>query len=596
MYTGIRATGDFAVVFFVLVVLICGFFTLNLIIAVVVDNFDRMGRGKEYSALLTKPQAIVVRATRLRDMFPLIVNEQPPDTEGDCLKGILHQVWYAINKRVPEPESMEEKGSPLFDNIIMLCIATNAFFMCTSSNTQSEDWKNTLTFLDNIFTIIYTLEAVLKIFANWTTNDGFGIESCCDTKQDGTVECKYSYDFWNVPPLRWWSDGWHLYWRDNWNKFDFIVVACSLPALFVKDSGGAPTATVRLLRLCRLVKVIQRAPMMRACFATLTYALPSMLNIAVLLFIVFYIWSVLGISVFGVPKAEWPFGKADAFGSDAFRKITANCYNSIEGSKLTYSTYLQTFNFNSFKNALIINWRIATNDEWESVYCWTYNKNAAMTVFYFTSFGMFGTYLMANLFIAVMLMTLRDNLMTEESRPYLEYAGLKQWVDEWKKQDPNGRGYIKGEAFQKTLMNSPILVGALLGRLDIRPEATVEAEAALGDFFNEVDPVMDGNRIVTEKHIKNILESGKFHILMKKYGINTPREENRVYYNNAIYAIAGLITGYMNLQVPLSSGEAKKPRHKRTEIRISAWMKQGNIDNMDSGADVQDGAKDATDV
>lgn len=69
-----------------------------------------------------------------------------------------------------------------------------------------------------------------------------------------------------------------------------------------------------------------------------------------------------------------------------------------------------------------------------------------------------------------------------------------------------------------------------------------------------------------------------------------------MYYNNAIYAIAGLITGYMNLQVPLSSGEAKKPRHKRTEIRISAWMKQGNIDNMDSGADVQDGAKDATDV
>merc|ERR1711881_507895 len=104
-------------------------------------------------------------------------------------------------------------------------------------------------------------------------------------------------------------------------------------------------------------------------------------------------------------------------------------------------------NFNSFKNAVITNWRIATNDEWEAVYCWTYTMNSKMTVFYFTSFGMFGTYLMANLFIAVMLMTLRDNLR-KESRTTLERAGVKMWVDEWKKQDPNGQGYVSGKQFQ----------------------------------------------------------------------------------------------------------------------------------------------------
>merc|ERR1711881_720686 len=228
-------------------------------------------------------------------------------------------------------------------------------------------------------------------------------------------------------------------------------------------------------------------------------------------------------------------------------------------------------NFNSFKNAVITNWRIATNDEWEAVYCWTHAMNSEMTVFYFTSFGMFGTYLMANLFIAVMLMTLRDNLRTEESRTTLERAGVKMWVDEWKKQDPNGQGYVSGKQFQKTLIESPVLVGALLGKLDLREEKTVEAEAALGDFYNDVDPDMDAERSVQPAHLKRIFLSGKFHIKMIKYGINTPRECNRVYYDNAMYAIAGVITNYMNIQPPLSPGEASKPKHKRTELRIKAW-------------------------
>lgn len=619
LYTGIRSTGTFAIVFFLLVVLICGFFTLNLIIAVVVDNFDRIGRGKEYSALLTKPQAISIRSTRLCDMFPLIVNEKPPKVDGDCLMGVRATVWYAINRRVPKPESLEDQGAPLFDNLIMFCIAANAVSMMQTTNTMTDGKRKILELLDDAFTIIYLTEAILKIFANWTTNDDYKCgEGFWSYKTDGTCEFNYGWDIWNIPPFKWWSTGWQLYWRDNWNKFDFIVVAASLPNLFSKScslaqkaarvpgcAGGAPTATVRLLRLCRLVKVIQRAPMMRACFATLTYALPSMLNIAVLLFIVFYIWSVLGISVFGIPKAEWPFCLPDAagvcpprtdgygFNTAAFRKITENCYNSIEGSKLTYSSYLETFNFNSFKNALIINFRIATNDEWEAVYCWTYHKDPTMTVFYFTSFGMFGTYLMANLFIAVMLMTLRDNLKTEESRPELNYAGVKQWVDQWKKQYPNGRGWIEDKQFVQTLKESSVLVGAILGKLDLRPEATVEKEEARKDFFNEFDPDEDDKRTVTDEHLKQIFLSNKFHVKMIKYGINTPREMNRVYYNNAMYAIAGVITNHMNIQPPFSPGEAKKPRFKRTEIRIAAWSKQGDIANLggDDDEDIQDGAK-----
>lgn len=126
--------------------------------------------------------------------------------------------------------------------------------------------------------------------------------------------------------------------------------------------------------------------------------------------------------------------------------------------------------------------------------------------------------------------------------------------------------------------------------MDIRPEATVEAEAALGDFYNDIEPDLDEKRIVTDAHLKRIFLSNKFHVKMIKYGINTPRECNRVYYDNAIYAIAGIVTSYMNLQVPLSPGEMKKPKHKRTEIRIALWMKQSDVNNLgdEDGDDVHE--------
>lgn len=596
MYTGIRATGSFAIVFFILVVLICGFFTLNLIIAVVVDNFNRMGAGKEYNALLTKPQAIHIRSARLMEMYPLIVNEDFRPREGDMFSGLRSILYSFINFRYPPPPDLANLPSPWFDTFIMLCIAANAFFMCTSSKcaegdivfggAECKEWNGTLDTLDNIFTIIYTVEAALKIFANWTTNGGLLPDGCTEETSDG-FKCKYVwYEFWNIPPFKWWTDGWQLYWRDPWNKFDFIVVAASL--IGMGFSSGAPTATVRLLRLGRLVKVIANTPKMRACFATLMYALPSMVNIGVLLFIVFYIWSVFGISVFGFAKDDWNDGLHNTpINTDKrFRDITSQCYNSIEGPKARASASLPTFNFNSFGSALLSNWRIATNDEWEAIYCWTYKKSAEGAVFYFTTFGLFGNYLMANLFIAVMLMTWRDNIKMENQKVPLDAAGVDEWVDEWKKIDPNGTGFSSGEDFQKTLTESPVLVGLMLGKLGQRRDQTVTVAQELGDFYNDVDPRQDAKRTVTNAHLGKIFTSQKFHVVMQKYGLGTPRECSRVYYKNAIYAIAGVVTGYMNLEPPYAQkGRDKLPKHLRTEERIHSWHQKGDINNMGQGDD-----------
>ena len=56
---------------------------------------------------------------------------------------------------------------------------------------------------------------------------------------------------------------------------------------------------VRLLRVARIVRLIKRAPVLRALFLTLVYAGPSLANIGMLLFVIFFIWGIFGIEQFG---------------------------------------------------------------------------------------------------------------------------------------------------------------------------------------------------------------------------------------------------------------------------------------------------------
>jgi len=64
-------------------------------------------------------------------------------------------------------------------------------------------------------------------------------------------------------------------------------------------------------------------------------------------------------------------------------------------------------------------------------------------------------------------------------------------------------------------------------------------------------------------------------VWIKKTGVGSASsEEKRVYYHNAIYAIAGLVTNYMNIEPPTS--EKGKGLFDRTEISLYKWTKDEN--------------------
>ena len=91
--------------------------------------------------------------------------------------------------------------------------------------------------------------------------------------------------------------GWHLYWESMWNKIDFVVawsggIGAILPGIF-------PSNIIRMVRFFRLLKVIQVFKGLRTLVITAVSAIPGVINVSALSLLVIFIFSCLGISLFG---------------------------------------------------------------------------------------------------------------------------------------------------------------------------------------------------------------------------------------------------------------------------------------------------------
>jgi voltage-gated sodium channel len=88
------------------------------------------------------------------------------------------------------------------------------------------------------------------------------------------------------------------YWQDPWNIFDFLIVAIAL----VPASG--PFSVLRALRVLRVLRLISMVPSMRRVVGGLLAALPGMTSISALLALILYVAAVMGTKLFGEVAPE----------------------------------------------------------------------------------------------------------------------------------------------------------------------------------------------------------------------------------------------------------------------------------------------------
>lgn len=107
------------------------------------------------------------------------------------------------------------------------------------------------------------------------------------------------------------------FFREGWNVFDFTIVGIALlPAT-------GPFSVLRALRIVRVLRLVSIVPQMRRVITALLHAVPGMTSIMAVLFIIFYVASVLVTKLFGVnPEFEELFGSLGASMYTLFQIMT----------------------------------------------------------------------------------------------------------------------------------------------------------------------------------------------------------------------------------------------------------------------------------
>jgi len=155
------------------------------------------------------------------------------------------------------------------------------------------------------------------------------------------------------------------YFADGWNVFDFfIVVICLLPV------GGPFAAVLRLARALRLLRLVSALPKLQLLVGALLKSLSAMGYVSLLLALLFYIYAVAGIHLFGANDPK---------------------------------------NFGSLPTAFLSLFQLVTLENWsELFYTQTAFVPGIKVAIYFVTFIVFGTMIILNLFIGIIMNSMSE--------------------------------------------------------------------------------------------------------------------------------------------------------------------------------------------
>uniref|UniRef100_A0A4W6BSL9 Sodium channel protein n=1 Tax=Lates calcarifer TaxID=8187 RepID=A0A4W6BSL9_LATCA len=249
--------------YFVIFIIFGSFFTLNLFIGVIIDNFNQQKKKISCQDIfMTEEQKKYYNAMKkLGSKKPQKPIPRPTNAFQGC-------VFDCITKQA-------------FDIVIMILICLNMVTMMVETDDQTPEMDKILYWINLVFIVLFTGECVLKMIS-----------------------------------LR------HYYFTIGWNIFDFVVVILSIVGMFLSEVIEkyfvSPTLfrVIRLARIGRILRLIKGAKGIRTLLFALMMSLPALFNIGLLLFLVMFIYAIFGMSNFAYVKRE--AGIDDMFNFETF--------------------------------------------------------------------------------------------------------------------------------------------------------------------------------------------------------------------------------------------------------------------------------------
>ncbi|XP_034649416.1 voltage-dependent N-type calcium channel subunit alpha-1B isoform X20 [Trachemys scripta elegans] len=294
--------------------------------------------------------------------------------------------------------------SPPFEYFIMVMIALNTIVLMMKFYGAPDAYEEMLKCLNIVFTSMFSMECVLKIIA-------FGVLN---------------------------------YFRDAWNVFDFVTVLGSITDILVTEIADnfINLSFLRLFRAARLIKLLRQGYTIRILLWTFVQSFKALPYVCLLIAMLFFIYAIIGMQVFG--------------------NIALDDDTSINRHN----------NFRTFLQALMLLFRSATGEAWHEIMLSCLSNRACdklsgltknecgsdFAYFYFVSFIFLCSFLMLNLFVAVIM----DNFeyLTRDSS-ILGPHHLDEFIRVWAEYDPAACGRISYTDMYEMLrhMSPPLGLG-----------------------------------------------------------------------------------------------------------------------------------------
>ncbi|XP_032298869.1 sodium channel protein type 5 subunit alpha-like [Coturnix japonica] len=414
--------------YFVIFIIFGSFFMLNLFIGVVISNFNQQRKklgGKDL--FLTEEQKKYYNALKkLGAKKP----QRPIPRPLNAFQGFFFDI-------------VSHKA---FDVSVVTLICLNMVVMMAESD--NGDVREVLKRINYFFVAVFTGECVIKIIA-----------------------------------LR------HYFFTTGWNIFDLVVVVLSLVSIALSEVFSkfiSPTLLriIRLARIGRILRLVKRAKGIRTLLFALLMSLPSLFNIGLLLFLVMFIYAIVGMTNFAC--LAWEGG-----------------INNL-------------FNFQTFDSSILCLFQITTSAGWdgllspvlkESKTCApnlpdknsTNCRNKVVGITFFVSYVIISFLIVVNMYIAVILENF--SVATEESADPLSEDDFDMFYETWGNFDPQATQFIEYSALsdfadalaeplripkpntvQLISMDLPIVSGDKIHCLDILLAFTKRVLGEAGNF------------------------------------------------------------------------------------------------------------------
>nr|XP_014129031.1 voltage-dependent R-type calcium channel subunit alpha-1E isoform X2 [Zonotrichia albicollis] len=359
-------------IFYVVYFVVFPFFFVNIFVALIIITFQEQGdKMMEECSLEKNERACIDFAISAKPLTRYMPQNRHT---------FQYRVWHFV-------------VSPSFEYTIMAMIALNTVVLMMKYYSAPYTYELALKYLNIAFTMVFSLECVLKIIA---------------------------FGFLN-------------YFRDTWNIFDFITVIGSITEIILTDTKLVNTSSfnmsfLKLFRAARLIKLLRQGYTIRILLWTFVQSFKALPYVCLLIAMLFFIYAIIGMQVFGNIKLD--------------EESHINRHN----------------NFRSFLGSLMLLFRSATGEAWQEIMLSCLegkgcepdttatsgqNENERcgtdLAYVYFVSFIFFCSFLMLNLFVAVIM----DNFeyLTRDSS-ILGPHHLDEFVRIWAEYDRAACGRI----------------------------------------------------------------------------------------------------------------------------------------------------------